>query len=273
MKDVILLIDGLNAVWRASISFKKFSSEDQRFVLIYNFFRNLRPIVEMFAPNKIFFVLDGHPQFRHDLYAGYKANRIVKTASTKSKEVFKDLDLIVELLQLLPISIVKADNYEADDVISTLCNNMKSESLVILSNDSDYIQLLQNNYEDIKIYNPIKKELMSAPTYPYIVWKALRGDSSDNIQGLMSDKKAEKICLNPTLLKEFLSIEENRANFSINRSLIQFAEVPLEELNIIEGNKDFDSLKIKFDEMKFISITNDKSWEKYVRTFDCVNYG
>ena len=271
MKDSILLIDGLNAIWRASISFNKSSSKDQEFVLIYNFFRNLRPIIQLFAPNKIFFVLEGYPKFRHDLYSAYKSNRIIKTASAKPKEVIKDLNPIISLLQLLPISIVKADNYEADDVIATLCDNMKDESLIVMSNDSDYIQLLQKDY-DVKIFNPIKKEFMIAPPYPYTVWKALRGDKSDNIQGLMTDKKAENMCMNPSLLKEFLSIEENRALFSINKTLIEFADVPLEELNIIDGNRNFLKLKKEFNKMRFISITNDKSWETYIKTFDCVGY-
>src|ERR1700722_2315472 len=61
------------------------TSDDQcygdKYSYVYNFFRNLRPLIEDFSPDKCFFVLEGHPQFRYDLYGDYKANRLVKLAS------------------------------------------------------------------------------------------------------------------------------------------------------------------------------------------------
>ncbi len=310
--DKILLIDGLNFIWRANINFgfKKqvhesclelncnhklraeekqhctcgqqwmldegrcFSQANEDCVLIFNFFRNLRPLIEMFSPDKCFFVLEGHPQFRYDLYSEYKANRIVKTAS-KQEEMAKFHSAkkeIIRLLEYLPITIAKAADYECDDVISTLCENLKTEDLVVVSNDTDYLQILQRGYKNCRIYNSIKKVFMDTPEYPYVVWKCLNGDKSDNIPALLTPKKALQIASNVDLLSKFLDVEENRANFSINRQLIEFRSVPEEEIELREGIADFPSLKNEFINFKFESLTNDKSWDKYCKTFTSLKY-
>lgn len=303
--DKVLLIDAHNAMWRASIGFgpkkeapsvkstPESDTEDgwemvpgdpappapetkntEEFVLIFNFFRNLRPIIELFEPDKCFFVLEGHPQFRYDLFADYKANRIIKQASSKEKldSFLKNKDEIVRILQHFPVTVARASNYEADDVIATLCDNMKDEELTILSNDSDYIQLLQRGYPNCRIYNPIKKTFMEAPAYPYVAWKCLNGDKSDNIPALLKPKKALDTVNSPELFKKFMEVEENRANFSLNRQLIEFRSVPMEEITIHEGHRNFDIVKQEFERMDFQSIINDKSWNKYTKTFDCLRY-
>lgn len=294
--DKILLIDAHNAMWRASIGFapkkepapKPVQDEwamygepepekkepDDRYVLIFNFFRNLRPIVEQFSPDKCFFVLEGHPQFRYDLFADYKANRIIKQADSREKldKFLACKDEIVRILQYLPITTARAASYEADDVIATLCDNLKDEELTVLSNDSDYIQLLQRGYANITIWNPIKKVAMEAPPYPYVAWKCLNGDKSDNIPALLKPKKALDTVTSPELFKSFMEVEENRANFSVNRQLIEFRSVPEEEIALQEGHRNFDALKAEFTRMDFQSIINDKSWEKYTKTFDCLRY-
>jgi 5'-3' exonuclease len=275
MKDNILIIDAHNMMWRANMSWGKDKQDNKsENVMIYNFFRNLRPLVEMFSPSKIFMVLEGSPKHRYEIYADYKANRIVKTAS--KQETFDQFHVnkkeILRLLKHLPITLCKSKNYEADDVISTLCDNLKDESVTIISNDSDYIQLLQRGYSNLKIYNPMRKVFQQAPSYHYLAWKSLRGDSSDNIPGLMSDAKAEKLVSNPKLFEDWMSVEENRSLFSINKSLIEFAVVPEEEIEIEEGEKNFALLRSEFQKMEFESLTKISTWEKFCNTFKCVKF-
>lgn len=274
--DKILFIDAHNAMWRACVKFgtPPVQDVDDSIIFTFNFFRNLRPLIEDFEPDKCFFVLEGHPQFRYDLFADYKANRIIKQASRQesSERFLRTKDLVVPLIQHLPITTCRAANYEADDVIATLCENMRDEDLTVLSNDSDYIQLLQRGYKNIRIYNPIKKEDMVAPPYPYVAWKCLNGDKSDNIPALLKPKKALNTVTDPALFEQFMSVEENRANFQINRQLIEFRSVPEEEISLLEGSRRFDALKEAFASMKFESIINDKSWDRYVSTFDCLKY-
>lgn len=295
--DRVLLIDGANAFWRANFSFGgkplHCPKDDDLnlcqcgqtwdidcdccphdFVVVFNFFRNLRPQIEDGSPDKCFVCLEGRPQFRYNLFADYKANRIIKQAAKKETQIkFKrDAGLIVDLLQFLPITIAQAANYEADDLIGTLCENMKEENLTVISNDSDYIQLLQRGYQNLAIYSPIKKETMVAPDYPYVAWKCLNGDKSDNIPALLKPKKALQTIQNTELFKAFLAVEENRANFSVNRQLIEFHPIPPEEISIKEGVRNYVALKEEFGKMGFDSLIADKTWDKFTSTFDCLRY-
>jgi len=275
MKDHIMIVDFSNMAWRANMSWGKDKTDEKsQNVMVYNFFRNLRPLVEMFAPSKIFMVLEGYPRHRYEIFSDYKANRIVKTASTK--EVHDNFHVnkkeILRLLKYLPVTTCRAANYEADDVISSLCNNLREENLTVISNDTDYIQLLQRGYSNIRIYNPMKKKYQEAPAYHYLAWKSLRGDPSDNIPGLMSDAKAESLVKTPSLLKKWMDVEENRANFSINRSLIEFAEVPMEEIEMEEGEANFPLLREEFSKMEFDSFMKDSTWQKFCQTFKTIKF-
>ena len=263
--DRILLIDAMNAIWRASTVFgpqksthtmcsgcdnfgiwgstshpyhcvcgkewdlltdKCEATPNADFIVIFNFFRNLRPIIEDISPDKCFFVLEGHPQFRYDLYSEYKANRIIKEASKKEtkEKLYRCKDEIVRLMQYLPITCCKAEAYEADDVVATLCENMKEEDITILSNDSDYIQLLQKGYKHCQIYNPIKKETMEAPPYPYVAWKCLVGDKADNIPALLKPKQVLRTLNDPGIFAQFMAVEENRSRFNINRQFFRMEQ-------------------------------------------------
>jgi len=306
--DNILIIDGMNNIHRANTIFGKRShnrceggftcghktlelhcecggiwdSIDEKclkdvteeYVLIYNFFRNLRATVEQFSPDKIFFVLEGHPEHRYAIYPQYKANRIIKQANKQeSRDKFNEaVAIIVKLLKNLPITTVRAAKFECDDVIGTLVENLKDESVTIFSNDSDFTQLLQKGYSNLKLYNPIKKEYVVAPEYPYLYWKALNGDASDNISKLLTPAKALKAINNPEILSKFMELEENRANFNINKELIEIKMVPDEDLIVEDGIANWEDLKTSFNSMRFNSITNDKSWNKYKETFDCVKF-
>lgn len=295
--DKVLFIDGHNFIWRANITFgeakyKHFNEKDtkscicgeywdfktdscpQDYVVVFNFFRNLRPIIEQFSPDKCYFVLEGHPQFRYDLYGDYKANRIIKHAAKQENQAkfFRNRDIIVSLLPHLPITLARAADYEADDVVASLCDNLKTEDLSIVSTDTDYIQLLQRSYPQIRIYNPIKKVDMEAPPYPYVAWKCLNGDTSDNIPALLKPKKALTTINDPELFKKFLETEESRANFNINKQLIEFRPIPEEQIELQEGQRNFQFLFDAFTQMKFETIVRPESWSKYIKTFNCLKY-
>jgi 5'-3' exonuclease len=299
--DKILLIDLANAIWRANVSFgppiqhkvlidehsdevkcncgSPWNDEDsfcygQRYNVVFNFFRNLRPQIELHQPGKCFAVVEGHPQFRYDLYSDYKANRLIKKASRVEEQtkVNEASEIILMVLPHLPITIVRAARYEADDLIGTLAGNLQSEDITVLSGDNDYIQLLQRGYAHIQVYNPIKKIYLEAPEYNFLAFRCLVGDKSDNIKGLVSKKKALQFLANPDQFRDFLSLEENRANFAINKKLVEFANVPLDEIEWQDGYPDFQFIFDAFKQMKFESIVNNYGWKKYVETFKCLKY-
>jgi len=154
-------------------------------------------------------------QLRGALYDGYKANRTFASegASTHEgkdiREVFSSSGL--EVNELKPRwSSVYDENKEADDLIAELClaELLKGNKVVILSGDADLFQLLR--YPDVRIHNFRKEITEEDVETKYGVkpdhladWKALAGDSSDNIPGVhgIGEKKAA------TLLNEYGCIE------------------------------------------------------------------
>lgn len=267
-EEHILIIDGLGYVYRSAIN-----KLDGEFALIFNFFRNLRSTIENFEPTKVFFVWEGHPKHRYDLFPEYKANRL-KTASKDSqkstKDKVKEASIEVQrLLKYLPITQVKHPDFEADDCIAFLCENMKNEKCTIISGDSDLVQLLQKDYSKLKLYNYQIKDYVNPPTYNYLLYKCLAGDKkSDNIPSVVGPKTAEKLVNNLDDLIKFLEIEENAANFRLNKELIELKPIPEDEIEFTSPEVDFDYLKSEFERMEFKSIVNDNSWINFKRTFE-----
>jgi len=261
----ILYFDGMNAMWRANIKFGKNSSDtDDSFAMTFNFIRNLKATVEQFKPNKIYFVLEGKPEFRYKLLSSYKANRIVKTAAQQEvRDLFRENKYkIYEMLENLPLTVISHSDYECDDVINTLVKKYKDEDNIIISNDSDYIQLLQINGINVQIYNPFSKKFMEAPTYDYVQFKALKGDQSDNIPGIMGPKKAEKTLAKENFVDTLSS--EDLASYQRNMMLINFVTIKSsdssqeEKWKIKEHLFNEDALLKKFQELDFKSLIEEK---------------
>lgn len=283
--DKVLLIDGLNFYHRANIFFKPKPnpvgwSESNLYeqpqvqpdlTCVYQFFRNLRALIERLSPTKVFFCLEGKNSFRKALYSEYKANRIVKTGSEKSRtkeQVLEQADIAFNLLQYLPITKVFADTFEADDVINTLAHNLKNEEVIIVSNDKDLIQILQTELKQVKLYN--HKDFVEAPDYHFLTFKCF-GDKSDNVPRLASEKKAIEYATDPKKLVEFLSSEENRANYNLNKQLVELRLVPDNDLQFVQPTVDYPFLFKEFTKMEFASIVEEKYWDRFVKTFQTLN--
>lgn len=265
-KDRILLFDGLNFIYKANIKFKS-NGKNQDYIIVYNFFRNLKSIVEGFNPTKIFFCLEGLNNFRYEINSDYKSNRKIIKTSSKGNNFNFQRDIIINLISFLPITKIYADKYEADDIIGYLVENLKNENTICISNDKDYIQLLQKDYKYFQLYDPFKKAFVKAPDYHFITYLCLDGDKSDNIKRLIKNEEAIKLAINPKELLKFLYDDKNKSNYIENKNLIEFKKIPDEEIIIEEYNLDFYFLKKEFTKMEFNSIINDKYWNIFCNTF------
>ena len=259
----ILILDGYNLIHRAAHGFKKGDHH-----VIFNFFRGLRPIVEKFKPTQAYFVTEGIPTGNIELHSGYKANR--KSHSTEFK---RQLGTCIEILQAsFPLVTVYHPDFEADDVIDGLIRYWHpSDNVVVVSSDTDFIQLL-NEFTNVKIWNPIKKKYVITPDYDYVQWKALRGDPTDAIPGIpgVGDKTAHKLVKDTNLLQERLKDASFKDIFHRNLKLVKFFDLgeKMNELQLSKPFRDWDAVRRRFYEFKFFSIINDKSWQAFVITFD-----
>lgn len=245
--------------------------------LMFNFMRNFRSLVEKFNPNRIYFVLEGRSRQRKDILPEYKANRVVEAGTAKHDELSKFFEQATEVIGLLsstfPVSVIKHPEYECDDTIYNIIKNSSTANeWVVVSNDSDFIQLL-NEFQHVKLYNPSMKSFVETPDYDYVVWKSLRGDGSDNIKGIpgVGDKTALSAMYDPDLLTEILAKPENADIFERNHDLIKFITWSEDDAKKMISNmptKNWDLVKQTFAKHEFNSLLKEGTWQKFISTFD-----
>ena len=261
----ILFLDAYNLIHRARSGFTK-----GEYAVIYNFFRGVRPLVEKFSPDRVYFVLEGNPKFRSVLSEGlYKSNRKSPGDSFHRQKA----SIINIVSSMMPFHVIKHEELECDDTIATMAykHMLEGDECVIVSSDSDFIQLLGN--DRIKLYNPVRKSFVTNPEYDYVTWKALRGDATDNIKGIpgCGDKTATKLCTGPEKeLKDYLSQKGRQAIFEKNVNLIRLVDFSndLSMLRYTQGVLDAEMLYETFHDLGFESMLKEKTWNKFIETFE-----
>lgn len=261
----VLLIDGYNMLHRSRSGWAKGENP-----IIFNFFRSFRSVVDKFKPDITYFVLEGRPVKRLATMSDYKGQREYHDRDDFNRQ---RKWIIQKLKDRFPVRVVRHPHYECDDVLAALAVVRHPDAEVtVVSSDTDFYQLLQS-HKSLKLYNPVKKEFVQPPDYDYVTWKALRGDATDNIPGFkgIGDKRALSLVSDTEALKEFLAEAGNQELFDRNMSMIRFHDLATEmsaiETTLADMEVDWSAVRSDFNNMKFFSITNDKSWDKFVRTF------
>lgn len=277
----VLIVDGMNFLHRARSGFGMGD-----YFVAFNFFRNLRALVERHAPTRCIMALEGHPQKRYDLLPEYKANRRGEVdlsdpvAVIRQREVesfFRQTDLVVGLVsKRFPVSVVRHPNFEGDDVVYNLIKRSSAATdWIVASNDSDFNQLL-DEFSNVKLYNPMMKtltETRKGENHNYLTWKALRGDPSDNVPCVpgVNDARAAELASDHAKLGAFLAEGSNGEAFARNFYLIKLAEWTDDEAVLMtssEPTKDWDAVRQAFESWQFQSLLKDKVWDKFQATFD-----
>lgn len=262
-----MLIDGANMLHRARSGFQ--AGEHS---VTFNLLRSIRALVEQFKPTRVVFVLEGIPVRRLAMFPDYKGNRKREYDESFSRQ----RDEVVNLMSThFPISVVRHPTHEADDVIFNLINvSSLAVKFTVISTDTDFTQLL-NTHDNVHVYNPVKKAIVEwDKSVNYAVYKSLKGDGSDNIPGVpgFGEKKALKFATNFNGIHSpvWQHLQGDLAqHFDRNRELVEFETWDTPELmTSSEPTRDWDAVKAKFQEWEFASIVNDKSWSKFVATFD-----
>ena len=261
----VLLLDGYNLLYRARSGFKKGENP-----IVFNFFRSIRPIVERFSPDKVYFVIEGVPKQRLESQASYKGNRVYHDRDDFQRQKRKIIKILKEDF---PVEVVRHPDFECDDVIAYLVTEKHaSDKCTIVSSDTDFIQLL-NQRDDLDIFNPVSKKFIEKPGFDYVTWKALCGDKSDNIIGFqgVGDKTAQKLLEDNSALSAFLSEEPGRKEkFLHNVGMIKF-HCLLDDAGCIESWEEqysWDKIRTCFENMGFKLMLKPSTWAKYVETFD-----
>ena len=189
MKKMVL-IDGNSLINRAYYALPPLNnSKGEPVNAVYGFTTMLIKAIGDYKPDYIAVAFDMHaPTFRHKIYSEYKAGR-----KKMPDDLASQLPILKEMLRLMGICILELETYEADDIIGTMTRRFPIQSIV-LTGDRDSLQLINDNTEvyltkkgltEIQVCTKDNiKELFGYTAQQVVEYKALAGDSSDNIPGV-----------------------------------------------------------------------------------------
>lgn len=232
-----------------------------------------------------------HHTFRTEKYVEYKANR-----EAMPDDMQAQMNFIYEGLNAFNIPIYTKAGFEADDVIGTISQKAcdLGHKTLILTGDQDSFQLIDKK-GCVKVIIPTKGELKEygwdevyakLGVYPdqVIDYKALRGDTSDNIPGIkgIGEKTAVKLLAQFQTVDNVLAhadeisgnaVREKIKNGVESAKLSKYLATIVRDVDI---DFDFDKTKIElpeiskvtdfFRQMQFYSFL--KNIENILKTFN-----
>lgn len=198
---------------------------------IYGFLTMTLKLLREEKPDYLAFCFDRkEPSFRLELYDQYKANR-----SEMPEDLIPQIPYIRKLTDVLNISAVDAEGFEADDVIGTLTRLAHNQDIevVIVSGDKDFAQLVDGK---ISMYDTMKEQRYDAKAVhekwgirpdQMIDYLSLVGDSSDNVPGVrgIGPKGAQKLLTDFESLDGIYARIEEVSGKSLKQKLIENKEM------------------------------------------------
>lgn len=188
-----LIIDGTNIDFRVFYVTRKeknLNSQNENIEILNKFLPVFKNLIERFNPTNIYATWDKrltHPStnFRKEILQGtYKSNR---NKPDDVQSLYDQEAKIIEILSSLGVKHILPNVLEADDVISWLTTKLTG-STVVVSVDNDLYQLVNDN---VNIWNLTKlitkdnfKEVVGIDLNYFKLFKAIKGDQADNIDGI-----------------------------------------------------------------------------------------
>ena len=214
-----LIVDGNSMVNRSFYAIKTLTDgHGQNINGVYGFITTLRKFLGILKPEYVAIAFDvSRKTFRTNIYQQYKGTRKPTPPS-----LIAQIKLLQEILGLAGFAVLTCPNFEADDILGTLCFNFASEKLrcTVLTGDKDAFQLVNENVDLLMPTTRAKeaithqitvktiKETYGIEPSQILELKALMGDQSDNIPGCRG--VGEKWACN--LISRFGSVEDILAN-------------------------------------------------------------
>lgn len=130
---------------------------------------------------------------RLKLYPEYKAGRKTSLTPEEYEEFKKNLNAFIKILKNMNITVLEGNGYEADDYIAITTQMLKRFHVYIHSTDQDFLQLVnqrvsvvkpESNGEYTTITHDNFFEIVGVPPQFFVDFKAMVGDTSDNIPGI-----------------------------------------------------------------------------------------
>lgn len=245
----LLLVDGMNNLYRSYFAYSRMTNNNKPVSCIYGFPMILESVIRRYKIDKVIVVWDGNKsKHRLRILPDYKGTR--KGVGVDKEDLYSQRDTVMKILSYLGIPQVWNSKVEADDYLYALTRKYKSKyEVFILSTDKDFHQLLAKG---VRIINTKLQVVLSRKNYAYhfgvdpnqsLDYLILVGDKSDNIRGYpgIGDKRAKDFLEKYSSIKKFLNTSEEHRNidkhklaevYATNRLLIS---LPLFYKKFIKG--------------------------------------
>ncbi|MDP2966719.1 MAG: DNA polymerase I [Pelolinea sp.] len=216
MPKTLYLIDGHALAYRAFFALSATGSHFQTkagepTAATFGFINVLLSLMEREHPEYLAVAFDTGRTFRNDTYPEYKATR-----AKMPDELRSQVERIREVVDAFCFSRLEMEGYEADDVLGTIARQAaeKGMTVKIVTGDRDLLQLVTDRVvvnlaggklsESIDFYPEQVVEKLGVRPDQVVDYKALVGDTSDNIPGVkgIGQKTAA------TLLKKYPTLDE-----------------------------------------------------------------
>jgi DNA polymerase-1 len=229
MSGTALFIDGKNALYRAVYAvrndFKK-QIKNHYFVALL---RQYTHWMNKYRPSSVHVFWDAPRKevWRRDILKTYKEGRDNNTyIEDVSEDLFKIQEMSKQFFKCMNVRQYGRKKMEADDMIYAAAVVMHPQKIVIVSTDSDMVQI-PFVFNNCKVYNPSKDTEVDVPDVNPAVQKALMGDKSDTVDGYrgIGPKKSKALLESYSGLREFLDIQ-GREKFVLNLMLIDLSLCP-----------------------------------------------
>lgn len=262
-QNKILLLDSNSLMHRAYHALPNLKSSKGLYTgAIFGFLSILLRLIKEQKPTHIAAAFDLHgPTFRHEMYDKYKATR-----KPMDEELRQQVEPLKDLITAMGIKIVAMQGYEGDDILGTLSKRFDDECIIV-TGDRDSFQLVgpttkvfwtKKGVSDIEVYD-VQRLLEDGFTVEqFIDYKALRGDTSDNVPGIagVGEKTAKQLLEKYGSLDNILANAENIPG-KVGQTIAQSKDVALLSKELVTINRDV-PVECTLDDIKFEPIYSQK---------------
>ena len=275
-KPRLVILDSHGILFRAFFALGSqpnpmMSSKGELTFATYGYAESLLRVIDQLRPTHICAAWDAPGKtFRHEAREDYKATRR-KTPD----DLLPQMARVREMLDAFAIPVYEMPGFEADDIAGTIATRSAAEGLEtwVVTLDTDLVQLIRPNLNlfmfrpyqrDTVVYDEANAAERWGFTPPFMTdFKALRGDTSDNIPGIkgVGDKTAANLIRQFGPIEELFEHLDEIKSKSIRGKLEGKKEEALDSKSLVtiktdlEVGFDFDACEVKdYDREKVLAL-------------------
>ena len=279
MREKLLIVDGHNLLFQMFYGMpnKIYNHDNMAIHGVIGFVGALLKIVKINNPNYIVILFDKEQDIlRKNINENYKNNRVNYNDVPFDENPFSQLENIYKVLDELNIKHIEVEFVETDDMIASYCfHYMSNYNIVISSFDTDFYSLINNNVKVFRyrgkksqlIDEDFVKEKYNIDSKYFADYKALIGDSADNIKGVdgVGPKTASFLINNYGDVCGIINNASRIENPKLSEKIMNNITLLKENIDLIKYTKLY-NLPFDIYELKTFVTGNEKTMELLKKT-------